>query len=316
MWSLEEVSDMQGRKWEILGVPFDSGSEYEGTGKAPEAIRTAGLTRRVEHLQSLGISVADRGDVEPPGQVSSDRKPAGLEEMLQYAPSLVAHLEVSLSDGAIPIVLGGDHSVTIASVAAVAENLRKQGVEEPSIGLLWVDAHPDFETPGPHSTNTLNAMPVTHILGRDVGGLRTLPELAVSIAPRNIAFIGLRDVLTEEKRAIHEMGIPAYTASDIERLGIAVVCDEAFSRVAKRTDAVVLTFDIDVLDPTFAPGVDYPELGGLTSREGAVIMEHAHQLEKLALVELVEVNPTKDRDGMTLRVAGQLLHRLIEGPLL
>ena len=307
---------MQERKWEIVGVPFDFGSEHQGTGQAPEAIRAAGLTQRVEHLRSLGIDIVDRGDVEPPGPVDTERRPVGLAEMVAYTPTLLARLEASLSAGAVPIVLGGDHSITIVSVGAVAESLLKRGVEEPSVGLLWVDAHPDFETPGPHGTDTLNAMPVTHILGHDVGGLRALPGLTARVDPENLAFIGLRDVLTEERQAIHEMDILAYTASDVERLGIVEVCREAFAQVSQRTDAVVLTFDIDVLDPMFAPGVDYPELGGLTSREGAVIMEQAHQLEKLALVELVEVNPTKDRDRTTLRVAGQLLHRLIEGPLL
>jgi len=307
---------MQARKWEIVGAPFDSGSEYEGTGDAPEAIRTAGLTRRVEHMRSLGVDIVDRGDVTPPTEVDPDCDPKGLREMLQYAPSLAAALTSSLGEGAVPIVLGGDHSITIASVAAVAQHLRTQGIDEPSIGLLWVDAHPDFETPGPHGTGTLNAMPVTHILRRDTGGLRALPELDASLDPEHLVFVGLRDVLTEERRAIHEMGIRAYTASDVERLGIDQVCRDALAHLAERTDAVVLTFDIDVLDPTFAPAVDYPELGGLTSREGALIMELAHELETLALVELVEVNPTKDRDKMTLRVAGQLLHRLIEGPLL
>jgi len=304
------------RKWEIVGAPFDFGSEHQGTGEAPEAIRAAGLTRRVEHLRSLGIDILDRGDVDPPGRIDPERRPTGLGEMVSYAPVLLARLEASVSAGAVPIVLGGDHSITMISVGAVAESLQKRGIDGGSVGLLWVDAHPDFETPGPHGTNTLNAMPVTHILGRDVGGLRALPGLAASVDPANLAFIGLRDVLTEEKQAIHEMGIRAYTASDVERLGIVEVCREAFAQVSERTDAVILTFDIDVLDPAFAPGVDYPALGGLTSREGAVIMEQAHQLQKLALVELVEVNPTKDQNRMTLRVAGQLLHRLIEGPLL
>ena len=179
-----------------------------------------------------------------------------------------------------------------------------------------MDAHPDFETPGSYSTNTLNAMPVTHLIGREVGGLRHVPELAPHISPDNLAFIGLRDVLTEERHAIHQLGIRAYTASDVERIGIDTVCREAFAVVSERTDAVIVSFDIDVLDPVFAPGVDYPELGGLSTREGAVILEHAHRLETLALVELVEVNPTKDVERTTLRVAGQLLHRLIEGPLL
>ena len=307
---------MASRKWQILGVPFDLGSEHEGTAAAPKAIRTAGLTRRVEHLRSLGIDLDDLGDVEPPARSGSKATPRGVEEMMEYAPALVARLEASRDAGAVPIVLGGDHSITIASVAAVVRSLQKQGVTEPSVGLLWVDAHPDFETPGPHSTNTLNAMPVTHLVGREVGGLRHVPELVPHISPDHLAFIGLRDVLTEERHAIHELGTRAYTASDVERIGIDAICREAFAVVSERTDAVVVTFDIDVLDPVFAPGVDYPELGGLSTREGAVILEHAHRLETLALVELVEVNPTKDVERTTLRVAGQLLHRLIEGPLL
>jgi len=312
---VEEVN-MQSRKWEIFGVPFDHGSEYEGTGAAPEAIREAGLTRRVERLRSQGIDVADRGDIQPPAGSASEDSPKGLTEMLEYAPALVAQLEGSIDRGAIPIVLGGDHSLTVASVAAVIRSLQKQGIADPSVALLWVDAHPDFETPGPHSTNTMNAMPVTHLLGRDVGGLRQLPDLSPSIDAAHLAFIGLRDVLTEEKRSIREMGIRAYTASDVERLGIDAVWRETMADLIERVDAMVLTFDIDALDPMFAPGVDYPELGGLSTREGAVIMEQAHLLEKLALVELVEVNPAKDKDRITARVAGQLLHRLIEGPLL
>jgi len=304
------------RKWQILGVPFDLGSAHKGTAAGPEAIRTAGLTRRVEHLLSLGIDIHDLGDVEPPEQGNSKAIPRGVEEMMEYAPALVARLESSRQEGAVPIVLGGDHSITIASVAAVFRSLRRQGVAEPSVGLLWVDAHPDFETPGPHGTNTLNAMAVTHLIGREVGSLRQLPELLPCINPANLAFIGLRDVLSEERQAIRDLDIRAYTASDVERIGIDTVCREAIGVVSERSDAVVVTFDIDVLDPIFAPGVDYPEIGGLSTREGAIIMEYVHKLEMLALVELVEVNPTKDREQITLRVAGQLLHRLIEGPLL
>ena len=119
---------MKPRKWQILGVPFDLGSEHEGTAAAPKAIRSAGLTRRVEHLRSLGIDLDDLGDVEPPARSGSKATPRGVEEMIEYAPALVARLEASRDAGAVPIVLGGDHSITIASVAAVVRSLQKQGV--------------------------------------------------------------------------------------------------------------------------------------------------------------------------------------------
>ena len=307
---------MDERRWEILGVPFDFGSECEGTGQAPEAIRAAGLSRLVEHLCSLGFEVADRGDIALPERVDGGCRPQGLEEMKVFAPALASRLGAMLFGGSTPIVLGGDHSITIASAAAVHGNLRAQGIDPPSVGVLWIDAHPDFETPGPHGTDALNAMPVTHLLGGDVGGLREIPALGSTIDPENLVFVGLRDVLPEERRAIRGLGIRAFSATDVDRIGIAEICREALARVSERTDAVILTFDIDVLDPTIAPGVDYPQPGGLSLREGMLIMEQIHALEKLALVELVEVNPTKDREGMTARSASRLLHRLIAGPVI
>jgi len=306
---------MQDRNWEIVGAPFGFGTSHAGTEKAPVAIRDAGLARIVESLRSSGIGVADGGDVEPEASRGSERMPNGLDDMTAYAPALTGRLDASLGTGKVPVVLGGDHSISIPSVSAVINALRQRSDSGASVGLLWVDAHPDLETPGPDSTNDLNAMPIAHLLGLQVGNLRDLPELAPKVHPEHLVYIGIRDVVDEERETIHRMGIRGYTMTDIERLGIVGVCAEAFSYLTERTDALVLSLDIDALDPAAAPGVDYPEPGGLTVREAMVVMEFAHRSEKLALVELVEVNPTKDPEGRTSKTAARLLRRLMTGPV-
>jgi arginase len=241
--------------------------------------------------------------------------PTGLNEMMEYAPSLMARLNASLGTGATPLVLGGDHSISIPTVSAVVDFLRKSRNPSASVGLIWVDAHPDLETPGPGSTNDLNAMAVAHLLDLGVAELRSLCGFAPKIRPECLVSIGLRDIVSQEREIIHDMSITTYTMSDIERLGIARVCDEAFGYMNQRMDAFVLSLDIDALDPMVAPGVDYPEPGGLTLREAMVIMESANRSQKLVLFELAEANPTKDRDDTTSRVAIELIHRIICGPV-
>jgi arginase len=306
---------MMNRRWEIIGAPFDFGSSHKGSEKAPAAIRDAGLTRRVRHFNSLGIDVVDGGDVELQIPSSPQKIPRGLSEMMAYAPALMARLDVSLRTGAVPMVLGGDHSISIACVSAVVDCLRVPRNPRASVGLIWVDAHPDLETPGADSTNDLNAMAAAHLLDLGVEELRTLRGFAPKVRPEHLIYIGLRDVVSQERQIIHDMRIAAYTMSDIERLGIVKVCSEAFAYMSERTDAFVLSFDIDALDPMVAPGVDYPEPGGLTFREAMVIMEFGNRSQKLALFELVEANPTKDRGEETSKVAVRLLHRIICGPV-
>jgi arginase len=213
-------------------------------------------------------------------------------------------------------VLGGDHSISIATVSTVAGWLRESRDPSSSLGLLWVDAHPDLETPDTDSTNDLNAMAAAHLLDRGVPDLRALRGFAPKVKPENLIYIGLRDVVSEEREAIQEMGITAYTASDVEKQGIVKVCEGAFGAMEERTDGFVLSFDIDAVDPSAAPGVDYPEPGGLTMREAMVIMEFAFESKKLSLFEILEVNPTKDREAETSKMAVVLIYRLLRGPVL
>jgi arginase len=312
----EDGDVMAKRRWEIIGAPFDSGSSHKGSKDGPASIRTAGLIRRIEYLKSLGFEVEDGGDVEAPEPSDSDKIPRGLDEMTAYAPLLMKRLEVCLRRGNVPLVLGGDHSISIPTVSAVADFLRSSANPRGPLGLVWVDAHPDLETPGEDSTNDLHAMATAHLLDLGVPGLRTLGGFAPKVQPEHLVYIGLRDVVSEEKQHIRDMGITSYTASDVERMGIASICDETFAHMAEKTDAFVLSFDVDAVDPMAAPGVDYPEPGGLTIREATVVMESAGMSPNLAMVELVETNPKKDRDDMTSRVAIGLIHRLICGPLI
>lgn len=304
---------MKNRKWEIIGAPFDHGSSHKGSGKAPEAIRAAGLTRRLDYLNSEGFDVIDASDIVPELSGVSSVKPSGLNELIAYAPAFMEKLDASLNGGFIPLILGGDHSISIPSVSAAADHLRRAGSANGTLGLIWVDAHPDLETPGDDSTNDLNAMSAAHLLDHGVEELRNLRGFSPKISPEKMIYIGLRDVVPEERRLIQDMSIAAYTASDIERLGFASICERSFAQMNEKTDAFVLSFDIDAIDPMEAPGVDYPQPGGLTFREAMLLMEHTNQSEKLALFELVEVNPAKDRDETTSKVAVRLLHQLICG---
>jgi arginase len=262
------------------------------------------------------VDVVDGGDVEAPQPSNSEMRPKGLVEMIDYAPSLMERLDGPLRARTIPMVLGGDHSLSIPTVSSVADFLRNAAGPGAQVGLVWVDAHPDLETPSEESTNGLNAMPAAHLLDLGVPDLRTLRGFAPKVRPENLVYIGLRDVIPEERRTIHDLGITAYTMSDVERLGIVKICEETFRCMNEKTEGFVLSFDIDSIDPMTAPGVDYPEPGGLTFREAMVIMEYASQSQKLALFELVETSPGKDRDDTTSQLAIRLIHRIVCGPVL
>lgn len=307
---------MANRKWEIIGAPFDYGAAHKGSGEGPAVVRGAGLTRRIQYLKRLGFDVVDGGDVDPPGPNETEEIPRGLQEMSAYAPSFMERLDASLRTGAGPLVLAGDHSLSILGISAVGDFVRSSFGSGGSVGVIWVDAHDDMETPGPDSTNDLNAMPIAHLLDRGVPELGNLRGFAPKPRPEDLIYIGLRDAVPEERQAIHDLSIRSYAMIDLERHGIVKVCEEAFEYMNEKTDAFVLSFDVDVLDPLVAPGADYPEPAGLTLREALVIMEYANKSSKLAMCELVEVNPWKDRNNTTSRAVIELIHRLIYGTVL
>lgn len=304
---------MTHRSYEIIGASFDLGAPSRGSAGAPAYLREKGLSKRIEALGRLGVDVVDGGDVVGPTEGDATTVPPNLPELLSFGEALIERLDRSYEAGRTPVVIGGDHSVSVASVSAAARHLRSTAGPDANLGLVWVDAHPDLETPAAPECD-LHGTPVAHLLGLGDPDLAGLGGFAPKLKPANVVQICLRDIMTCEADVIAEQGITAYTATDVERIGIGEICARTFAHMADRTAGFVLSFDIDACDSSEAPGVVYPERGGLTYREAMLVMEDASRSPNLVSLELVEVDPAKDGDGRTADIAIWLIHRALAGP--
>jgi arginase len=305
---------MTERSYEIIGAAFDLGAPSRGSAAAPAYLREKGLTERIEALERLGVDVADGGDVAGPTVGDASTVPPNLPQLLSFGQALITRLERSYASGRTPVVIGGDHSISTASVAAAAAHLRSTRGPEARLGLVWVDAHPDLETPASAPDGDLHGTPVAHLLGLGDPRLAGLAGFAPKLKAADVVQICLRDITTSERDAIAEHAITAYTATDVERIGIGEICERTFQHMAERTDGFVLSFDIDACDPSESPGVGYRERGGLTYREAMVVMEEASRAENLISLELMEVDPSRDEAGRTADLAIWLIHRALAGP--
>jgi arginase len=302
------------RSYEIIGAPFDLGAPSRGSAAAPGYLREKGLTKRIESLNRFGVDVVDGGDVDGPTEGDASTVPPNLRELLSFGGSLIERLGRSYAAGLTPVVIGGDHSISVASVTAAARHLRTTVEPDAELGLVWVDAHPDLETPGAQPDCDLHGTPVAHLLGLGDPDLAGLGGFAPKLRPENVVQICLRDIMSCEAEVIAEHEITAYTATDVERLGIGEICSRTFAHMDERTDGFVLSFDIDACDVAEAPGVVFRERGGLTYREAMVVMEEASRAPKLVSLELVEVDPSRDEGGRTADLAIWLIHRALAGP--
>ncbi|MDB5027402.1 MAG: Arginase [Candidatus Eremiobacteraeota bacterium] len=274
---------------DVVGVPMDLGADRRGVDMGPSAIRYARLK---ESLEKLGIEVTDHGNLRVP--VPESATPA--EQNAKYYPiikavcdELATVVRDVIGQGGFPLVLGGDHSIAIGTIAGVARARGK------APGVIWVDAHGDINTPLTSPSGNVHGMPV-HF---------ALQEHAVD--PQRMAFIGLRDVDEGEKRAIRELGVKAFAMSDIDRLGMSRVIDEALAIVADGEDSVHISFDMDGVDPREAPGVGTPVPGGITYREAHLLMEAVAGSGTLGSLEITETNPILDSENRTAILAVELI---------
>ena len=297
------------KRCSIIGYASGAGGRIPGADLGPKAIRDLGLVSR---LQRLGWSVIDCGDVGGAGSVSVANCPSISEEdrLANNATQVIvdcislSHKVASAADDSLPVVLGGDHSLSVGTVAGFSDLCARTGLP---LGILWVDTHPDLLTPASSRTKNLHGMTVASILGLFSGAFADLSNRASRPAPSQVAFVGLRDVEEPEKNFIRDLKIPAYTMSDIDRRGLGAVLDDALRVVTTGTSGFVLSFDIDVCDPELAPGTGTKMRGGLTFREAHLVMEMAWQTGKMRALEMVELNPTLDTDNKTAELAACLI---------
>lgn len=266
----------------VLGIPMDLGAGRRGVDMGPSALRYA---RLLEGLEALGLFVEDLGDVRVPlAETLREKRGPYLEEIRQAAQELQDRLK-ALPEGVFPILLGGDHSLSMGSVSGVARG---------RTGVIWVDAHADFNTPETSPSGNIHGMPLAVLCGL---GHPRLTEAFRAVNPEDVVLIGVRSLDPGEKRLLKEMGVRVYTMHEVDRLGIARIAEEALAYLEGLPLHVSL--DADVLDPTLAPGVGTPVPGGLTYREAHLLMEVLAQSGRVRSLDLVEVNPILDEKNRT-----------------
>jgi arginase len=288
----------------IIGAPMDLGAGRRGVDMGPSALRLAGLN---EKLAQLGYNVDDLGNVPVELAEHGPAGPANARHLPQIAKACERAAEVveaAMERGQMPLVLGGDHSIAMGSVAGVSGFFRKQGKK---IGLIWIDAHADMNTTETSPSGNVHGMPLASLVGMGTKELTHIAGFAPKLDGPNVAIIGLRDVDDKEKLNVRSAGVAAFTMRDIDERGMRSVMQEAISRATAGTEGFYLSFDMDSIDPVDAPGVGTAVRGGITYREAHLVMEIASDSGKMVAMEVVEVNPVLDSANRTALLAVELV---------
>jgi len=293
-------SDM--KKLSIFGIPMDLGAGRRGVDMGPSALRLAQLAT---NLEKLGYDVNDHGNIAvsvAEAVASSDTEKLHYKAAIKQACQGIYDALKALDADTIPIILGGDHSISMGSVAGVSERGRT--------GVIWVDAHSDVNTPSTSPSGNIHGMPLAHLLGYGDETLRAIWGGNAAVKTEDVVFIGLRSVDKDEREFIHEHGISAFTMTDIDQHGIARVAAETLEQL-EHLDYIHVSFDADSLDPMIAPGVGTPVPGGLSYREAHLLMELFAASDKITSVDLVEVNPILDTKNVTAEIMVEMCSSLL-----
>jgi arginase len=287
----------------IIGVSLDLGGNRRGVDMGPSAFRIAGLGER---LSGLGMTVVDAGDlVAPIPEIKAFGDPAKkyIREIARVCERLYKTSLAVLEKGGLPLVLGGDHSLAAGSVAATADFIRR---DQKPLGLIWVDAHGDMNTPGTSGSGNVHGMPLAALLGSEPAELARIGGFSPKVTPDRTVLIGIRNLDEREKERIREAGVHVFTMKDIDRHGIAQTVEQAIAIASRGTGGLHVSFDLDVCDPSIAPGVGTPVKGGLDYREAHMVMEMVADSGLLRGLDLVEVNPILDDRNMTAILGAEL----------
>ena len=292
------------RQIRVIGVPLDMGASRRGVDMGPSAMRVAGLEQR---LEALGHQVTDGGNIRveiAETQTSGNERARYLKEITETCTRTAEAVMKALEEGMTPLLLGGDHSLAAGSISGVAEFYRRKGEK---IGVLWIDAHSDINTPETSPSGNVHGMPLAALLGLGPEPLGKIFGYAPKIAAGNTVLIGVRDIDAAERENIRRAGVAqVYTMRDIDERGMRAVMEEALRAAGSGTAGYHVSLDMDWIDPEDAPGVGTPVRGGATYREAHLAMEIIADHGRLLSFEIVEVNPVIDEHNRTADLAVEL----------
>jgi len=292
------------QKIRIIGVPMDLGASRRGVDMGPSALRVAGLQARIKQL---GCQVEDIGNisVKQPEEMSyGEKKAKYLAEIADACKDLGVMVEKSLEENQVPIVLGGDHSIAAGSLSGVASHFKKK---DKRIGLIWLDAHGDINTPESSPSGNVHGMPLAAAMGYGAVELVELLDFKPKVEPQNISLVGIRDLDSQEKKLAKKSGVHVFTMRDIDERGMREVMSDALKYAMDDTGGIAVSLDMDFVDPSDAPGVGTPVRGGATYREAHLAMEMIADTEAMASLEIVEINPVIDEHNRTALLGVELV---------
>ena len=288
----------------IIGVPLDLGAGRRGVDMGPSALRIAGLNDR---LTALGHRVVDRGNLPSPvpeTKASGHERKKYIREITRICQRLYQTSLASLEAEALPLMLGGDHSLAAGSVAGTATYARRR---RKRIGLIWVDAHGDMNTPLTTTSGNVHGMPLAALLGPEPAELSDIGGFHPKVTPERTVLLGVRNLDPAEKQQVADSGIHVFTMNDIDRQGLAAVAEQAIAIASRGTVGLHVSFDLDACDPTVAPGVGTAVKGGLNYREAHMLLELVAESGKLLALDMVEVNPILDTRNTTAQLGTELI---------
>lgn len=293
----------------ILEMPLDFGASRHGSDMGPSAIRLAGLREKLENIGHSIVSYSSPVQIQPQDYAEEGNPKAKYLAPIKRACEVLAgEVESAVSQKSFPLVLGGDHSITLGTLAGVSAAAR---ASQKRLGVLYVDAHGDFNTAETSPSGNIHGECLAASCGFGLPELVNLHFDGVKVDPRNVCFVGTRDLDPGERELMREAGVTVFSVSDIDRYGFSSIANSVNDFFRNRVDMIHVSFDMDVLDPMFAPGTGIPLPAGLTNREALLLMEEMADTGLVASAEVVEVNPVLDVRNQTAVLAVELTARLL-----
>lgn len=292
------------RAVQIISVPLDLGASRRGTDAGPSAVRIAGLG---EALRKLGYGVRTEIDIPVPAMETREAKSANARfkrEILEVCTTLADTTAAAFSAGDTPLVIGGDHSIAMGSIAGAARHFK---ADNKQLGLIWFDAHGDMNLPATSPSGNIHGMPLAHLLGRGDENLASIAGNGPAIDPAHVSLIGIRDIDDGERKIIRDSGIQTFTMRDIDELGMTEVCKRALERVNQGTAGFHVSFDVDGCDPTVMPGSGTLVPGGVNYREAHQLLENCADTGNMTSMDVVELNPFLDQANVSAERAVTLI---------